>query len=60
MSCRFRHLVFGENPNNDVWQAKKYDVLGVTVMFCDPRNCAVYRIPIGLAQTKEHVVEGSD
>ena len=39
---------------HDVWQAKKYDVLGVTVMFCDPRNCAVYRIPIGLAQTKGH------
>ena len=39
---------------HDVWQAKRYDVLGVTVMFCDPRNCAIYRIPIGLAQTKGH------
>ena len=39
---------------HDIWQAKKYDVLGVTIMFTDPRNCVVYRIPIGPAECQGH------
>ena len=39
---------------HDIWQARRHDVLGVTLMFADPRNSVVYRIPIGLAETKGH------
>ena len=39
---------------HDIWQARDHDVLGVTIMFIDPRNCEVYRIPIGLAECKGH------
>ena len=39
---------------HDIWQARKHDVLGVTIMLCDPRNCVIYRIPIGLAETQGH------
>ena len=39
---------------HDIWQAKDHDVLGVTVMFIDPRNCKIYRIPIGLADCEGH------
>ena len=39
---------------HDIWQAKNHDVLGVTIMFTDPRNCVVYKIPIGLAECHGH------
>ena len=39
---------------HDIWQARRHDVLGVTLMFSDPRNSVVYRIPISLAETKGH------
>ena len=39
---------------HDVWQGCKKDILGVTLILPDPRNCNVYKIPIGLLQTKGH------
>ena len=39
---------------HDIWQGKKKDVLGVTLTFCDPRNCELYRVPIGLIHTHGH------
>ena len=39
---------------HDIWQARDHDVLGVTIMFTDPRNCTIYRIPIGLAECHGH------
>ena len=39
---------------HDIWQGKKKDILGVSLMFADPRNCVMYQIPIGLVQTKGH------
>ena len=39
---------------HDIWQGKKKDILGVSLMFADPRNCKMYQIPIGLVQTKGH------
>ena len=39
---------------HDIWQAKDHDVLGVTLMFIDPRNCHIYRLPIGLAECDGH------
>ena len=38
----------------DIWQARDHDVVGVTIMFIEPRSCEVYRIPIGLAECKGH------
>ena len=39
---------------HDIWNGPKCDILGVTIMFTDPRNCKVYRIPIGLAEIRGH------
>ena len=54
----YKHLCGREVPFaticHDIWAGKKKDVLGVSLMFIDPRNCAVYKIPIGLIHTKGH------
>ena len=39
---------------HDIWNGPRGDILGVTIMFTDPRNCEVYRIPIGLAEIQGH------
>lgn len=39
---------------HDIWQGHKKDVLGVTLTYCDPRNCEIYRVPIGLVNTHGH------
>jgi hypothetical protein len=38
-----------------IWQGKKKDILGVSLMFANPRNCVMYQIPMGLVQTKGHL-----
>ena len=39
---------------HDIWQGPKTDILGIVLVFTDPRNCHHYKIPIGLLQTKGH------
>ena len=39
---------------HDVWQGCKKDILGITLMLVDPRNCNVYKVPVGLVETKGH------
>ncbi|KAL7558739.1 hypothetical protein ACA910_010895 [Epithemia clementina (nom. ined.)] len=39
---------------HDVWNGKKKDILGITVMFCDPRNCLLHQIPIGMVKVSGH------
>jgi hypothetical protein len=39
---------------HDVWQGLRKEVLGVSLMFCNPRNCEMYKIPIGLVPCKGH------
>ena len=42
---------------HDIWQGNDKDVLGVCLMFTDPRNCKSYRLPIGLCSTKGHTAK---
>ena len=39
---------------HDIWSGNKKDVLGVSIMFADPRNGSLYRIPLGLLYAKGH------
>ena len=39
---------------HDIWQGNDKDVLGVSLIFTDPRNCEIYRLPVGLCSTKGH------
>ena len=39
---------------HDIWQGNNKDILGITLVFTDPRNGENYKIPIGLANVKGH------
>ena len=39
---------------HDIWSGNKKDILGVSIMFADPRNGSLYRIPLGLLHAKGH------
>lgn len=39
---------------HDMWNGKKKEVLGVSIMFIDPRNCVLYKIPIGMLRVYGH------
>ena len=39
---------------HDVWNGVNKDVLGLLLMFADPRNGNVYRIPLGLLTSQGH------
>jgi hypothetical protein len=39
---------------HDVWQGHKKDILGVVIMVADPRNCQMYKIPIGFIHVHAH------
>jgi hypothetical protein len=42
---------------HDIWNGKKRDILGISVMFIDPRNCMLYRIPIGMIRISGHTAQ---
>lgn len=42
---------------HDVWQGHKKDILGIVVMVADPRNCQMYKIPIGFIHVHAHNAE---
>ena len=39
---------------HDIWSGNKKDVLGVSIMFADPRDGSLYHIPLGLLYVKGH------
>ena len=39
---------------HDIWSGNKKDVLGVSIMFADPHDGSLYRIPLGLLYVKGH------
>ena len=39
---------------HDIWSGSKKDVLGVSIMFADPHDSSLYRIPLGLLYAKGH------
>ena len=39
---------------HDIWSGNKKDVLGVSIMFADPRDGSLYCIPLGLLYAKGH------
>ena len=39
---------------HDIWSGNKKDVLGLSIMFADPRDGPLYRIPLGLLYAKGH------
>jgi hypothetical protein len=42
---------------HDIWNGKKKDILGISTMFIDPRNCVLYRIPIGMVTAQGHTAQ---
>ena len=39
---------------HDIWQGHRKDILGICIFLVDPRNCAMYRIPLGLCEVAGH------
>ena len=39
---------------HDIWSGNKKDMLGVSIMFADPRYGSLYHIPLGLLYAKGH------